>query len=83
MLDLLSKAFSGANLGNTLKGVGALATAYGAYQNAKLQENMFDLQKAQLDEEKKRRDKSQSNWDSAFANVWGDTSTQPSLPTVA
>ena len=74
----LSKAFSGANFANTMKGAGSALGALSSYKAAndqeKFNDKIFGLQKAQYDnaladqeEEKERRDKV----DNSFASVWG------------
>lgn len=72
------------NLGTTLAGLGALGQAYGAYKSVGATEdynnNLLAMQKtqqqydiAQLDEEKKRRDKSQDYLNNSIASIWGTT----------
>jgi hypothetical protein len=78
LLEFGKTSLSGANLGNTLKGIGALATAFGTYKAAKADEDLLDWEKAQANDEKKRRDAYQGQLDNAVANVWGVDTTQPS-----
>ncbi len=73
MYDGASTALSGNNIGDTLKGVGALAQAYGAYEQGnaanKMQQQMFAYQQQQDLEKKKRRNQAQDNIDDGFANL--------------
>ena len=79
------------NLGNTLKGVGALGSAYGAYANAKatedaaqmnyaMQNRLLNYEMAQAAEEKQRMNQAQDALDSGFAGLQFGTSKKKKDP---
>lgn len=69
------------NFGNTLKGIGALGTAYGAYANAQatedaakmnfaIQQRLLDNDIAQAEEEKLRRAEAEDSMIAGFDSVF-------------
>ncbi len=62
--------YQGANLGKSLSGIGALATAYGTYRNAKAQEDIVALQKEEMLKKNQLRGAAQAELDGAMASVW-------------
>jgi len=73
---------SSANFAPTMKGLGALGSAFASYKNGKdltdlrnkeidLREEAMQYEIQNAEEEKKRRDKSQAAFESGFESVWG------------
>lgn len=66
-----------AAIGSILQGAGSL---YGAYNQNKMSKKIFNLQKSYLDDEKKRKKRSQANLNAASASVFGHRDNNARLP---
>ena len=70
-------AFNYAALGSFLQGAGSI---YGAYNQNKMSNKMFKLQKAFLDDEKRRKKRSQARLDTAASSNLGHRDDSARLP---
>ena len=70
-------AFNWAGLGSVLQGAGSL---YGAYNQQQIGKKLYNLQKSFLDEERKRKKRSQARLDLAAQETLGHRSDKASLP---
>lgn len=70
-------AFNWAGLGSVLQGAGSI---YGAYTQQKIGKKLFDLQNNFLNEEQKRKKRSQARLDLAAQETLGHRSDKASLP---
>lgn len=76
MWDWLSSNFD--KIGNIGKLVGGVGQAYGAVQQSKMANKMFDLQKDNYNREVAKENEAQSNLDTAIASVYGDNKKKTS-----
>lgn len=60
------------NIGKIGSLVGGVGQAYGAVQQSKMANKMYDLQKSSLDREIGKENQAQANMDLAISNVYGD-----------
>lgn len=70
-------AFNWAGLGSVLQGAGSI---YGAFNQQKMGKKLFDLQNNFLNEEQKRKKRSQARLDLAAQETLGHRSDKASLP---
>lgn len=59
-------------IGSIGKLVGGVGQAYGAIEQSKMANKMFDFQKQNVDREVAKENQAQANLDSALTNVYGD-----------
>lgn len=71
------------NIGNLGKLAGGVGQAYGAVQQSKMANKMFDLQKENYDREVTKENETQNNLDTAIANVYGDKKKKTSSAGIA
>ena len=69
-----------AGWGSALQGLGSI---YGAYNQSKMSKKLFNLQKGYLDDEKRRKKRSQARLDYASSNYLGHKDDNAQLPTGA
>lgn len=69
--------FNYAALGSILQGAGSI---YGAYNQNKMSKKMFNLQKGYLDDEKKRKKRSQARLDYAANTSLGHRDDSARIP---
>ncbi len=60
------------NIGRIGSVIGGVGQAYGAVQQSKMANKMYDLQKSSLDREIGKENQAQANMDLAISDVYGD-----------